>query len=199
MEENKEVKLKKKIVLRQKKDIAAFTFNGLLKVKCSWEEGGVSSDLDLCLFFRRKDGQVGGVFAKEYRQKKSDEGCLSEFPFMLHKGDVKSSPDSPLAEEQINIASLNGIDTAYVCVLAYDAALNGEEVSFAGCNGKVELMSDSGDYLEVPIDTDKSGHLYLICTIKNENGINSVMNEGNIMDLSTAYNKIPAFSFICEE
>lgn len=69
MEENKEVKLKKKIVLRQKKDIAAFTFNGLLKVKCSWEEGGVSSDLDLCLFFKRKDGQVGGVFAKEYRQK----------------------------------------------------------------------------------------------------------------------------------
>ena len=52
MEENKEVKLKKKIVLRQKKDIAAFTFNGLLKVKCSWEEGGVSSDLDLCLFFK---------------------------------------------------------------------------------------------------------------------------------------------------
>ena len=49
------------------------------------------------------------------------------------------------------------------------------------------------------VDTDKSGHLYLICTIKNENGINSVMNEGNIMDLSTAYNKIPAFSFICEE
>ena len=118
---------------------------------------------------------------------------------MLHKGDVKSSPESPLAEEQINIASLNDIDTAYVCVLAYDAARNGEEVSFAGCNGKVELMSDSGDYLEVPIDTDKSGHLYLICTIKNENGINSVMNEGNIMDLSTAYNKIPAFSFICEE
>ena len=32
-----------------------------------------------------------------------------------------------------------------------------------------------------------------------QNGINSVMNEGNIMDLSTAYNKIPAFSFICEE
>lgn len=195
---SEEIKLKPKIVLRRKQEPAVFTFNGLLKVKCSWKEGIVSSDLDLCMFYKRKDGQSGGVFSKLYRQKKSDEGTLEQFPYMLHKGDVKASSDAPYAEEQINVSSLDEIDTAYVCVLAYDAAIEGEEVSFAGCEAKVELMSDAGDYLEVPLDESLPGSLCLICTIKNEQGENSVINSGTIMDLSSAVEKIPGFELLIQ-
>ncbi|MBQ5360681.1 MAG: methionine adenosyltransferase, partial [Lachnospiraceae bacterium] len=38
------------------------------------------TDLDLCLFFKKKDGEVGGVFSNEYRSKKSDLGTLDKFP-----------------------------------------------------------------------------------------------------------------------
>ena len=79
-----EVQLKRKITLRRKEKPAEFTFDGLLKVKLLWQS---KTDLDLCIFFKRKDGQIGGVFSSAFRQKKSDLGNLSEFPFMLHKGD----------------------------------------------------------------------------------------------------------------
>lgn len=77
-----EVQLKRKITLRRKEKPAEFTFDGLLKVKLLWQS---KTDLDLCIFFKRKDGQIGGVFSSAFRQKKSDLGNLSEFPFMLHK------------------------------------------------------------------------------------------------------------------
>lgn len=190
-----EVQLKRKVVLRRKEKPAEFTFTGLLKVKLLWQS---STDLDLCLFFKKKDGEVGGVFSSAFRQKKSDLGSLDSFPFMLHKGDKPEPAEGGESVEQINVASLNDIDTAYVCVLNYSKAIDGEEVNFAQDSGRVEIMSDSGDYFEVTIDSETQGHVYSVCSIKNNNGENSVMNEGEVMDLGTAFDKIPGFAMICE-
>ena len=163
-----EVQLKRKITLRRKEKPAEFTFDGLLKVKLLWQS---KTDLDLCIFFKRKDGQIGGVFSSAFRQKKSDLGNLSEFPFMLHKGDEAEPAPGGESIEQINIAQ---------------------------DSGRVEIQSDSGDYLEVLIDATEDGHVYHVCSIKNNEGINSVINEGVVMDLGTAFDKIPGFSLICE-
>ena len=190
-----EVQLKRKITLRRKEKPAEFTFGGLLKVKLLWQS---STDLDLCIFFTRKNGEIGGVFSSAFRQKKSDLGSLTEFPFMLHKGDEPEPANGGESIEQVNIASLNDIDTANVCVLNYSKAINGEEVNFAQDSGRIEIQSDSGDYLEVLIDASEDGHVYHVCSIKNKDGVNSVMNEGVVMDLGTAFDKIPGFSLICE-
>ena len=190
-----EVTLKKKITLRRKEEQAAFTFSGKLKVKLIWSS---DTDLDLCLFFKKKDGSIGGIFSNEYRGKKSDLGDLSKFPFMLHMGDNKEPAPGGEETEQINIASLSEIDTAYVCIVNYNAAVEGEDVTYADEGGRVELQSDSGDYLEVLIDATEDGHVYHVCSIKNNEGINSVINEGVVMDLGTAFDKIPGFSLICE-
>ena len=53
-----EVTLKKKITLRKKQEECAFTFSGKLKVKLLWNS---PTDLDLCIFFKKKDGEVGGA------------------------------------------------------------------------------------------------------------------------------------------
>lgn len=189
------VQLKKKVTLRRKGKPVVFTFSGLLKVKLLWQS---STDLDLCMFFKKKDGEVGGVFSSAFRQKKSDLGTLTDFPFMLHKGDEPEPAEGSESIEQVNVASLNEIDTAYVCVLNYSKAIDGEEVSFAEDSGRVEIQSDSGDYLEVVIDAAEQGHVYHVCSIKNNDGENSVMNEGVVMNLGTAFDKIPGFSLICE-
>ena len=189
------VQLKKKVTLKKKKKPAVFTFSGLLKIKLLWQS---STDLDLCMFFKKKDGEVGGVFSSAFRQKKSDLGSLTDFPFMLHKGDKPEPAEGSESIEQVNVASLNEIDTAYVCVLNYSKAIDGEEVNFAEDSGRVEIQSDSGDYLEVVIDAAEQGHVYHVCSIKNNDGENSVMNEGVVMDLGTAFDKIPGFSLICE-
>lgn len=189
------VQLKRKVTLRRKEKPAVFTFTGLLKVKLLWQS---LTDLDLCMFFKKKNGEVGGVFSSAFRQKKSDLGSLTEFPFMLHKGDEAEPEAGGESVEQINVASLNEIDTAYVCVLNYSKAIDGEEVNFAQDSGRVEIQSDNGDYFEVIIDATEQGHVYNVCSIKNDNGQNSVMNEGVVMDLGTAFDKIPGFSLICE-
>ena len=108
-----EVQLKRKITLRRKEKPAEFTFDGLLKVKLLWQS---KTDLDLCIFFKRKDGQIGGVFSSAFRQKKSDLGNLSEFPFMLHKGDEAEPAPGGESIEQINIASLNDICLLYTSI-----------------------------------------------------------------------------------
>lgn len=189
------VQLKRKVTLRRKEQPAVFSFSGLLKVKLLWNS---STDLDLCIFFKKKSGDVGGVFSSGFRQKKSDMGSLTEFPFMLHKGDSAEPEAGGESVEQINVANLDEIDTAYVCVLNYGKAIEGEDVNFAQDSGRVEIQSDSGDYFEVVIDSDQPGQVYSVCSIKNNDGVNAVVNEGVPMDLGSAFDKIPGFSLICE-
>ncbi len=189
-----EVTLKKKITLKKKGETADFTFGGKLKIKLMWSS---ATDLDLCLFFKKKDGNVGGVFSNEYRGKKSDLGSLDQFPYILHMGDKKEPSAGDEQVEQINVANLAEIDTAYVCIVNYGAALAQEEVTYADEGGRVELQSDSGDYLEVLADSKDEGPIYCVCSIKNNDGVNALKNESRVMDLGTAFEEIPGFSLIC--
>lgn len=189
-----EVTLKKKVTLRRKEEQAAFTFTGKLKVKLFWSS---DTDLDLCLFFKKKDGSNGGVFSNEYRGKKSDLGFLDKFPFMQHLGDNKEPALGGEETEQINVASLSEIDTAYICIVNYGAAIEGEDVTYAQEGGRVELQSDSGDYLEVLADSSDEGPVYLVCSIHNSDGNYALKNESKVMDLSAAFDEIPGFSLIC--
>ena len=189
-----EVKLKKKITLRRKQEECAFTFTGKLKVKLFWSS---STDLDLCLFFKKKNGEVGGVFSKEYRGKRSDLGSLEQFPFMLHLGDNKEPAPGGEETEQINIASLADIEQAFICIVNYDAAIDQRDVTYADEGGRVELQSDSGDYLEVLADSKDEGHVYCVCSIKNNDGEYALKNESRVMDLATAFDDVPGFALIC--
>lgn len=190
-----EIKLKRKVTLMRKQKPAEFTFSGLLKIKLLWES---KTDMDLLVFFKKKDGSVGGVFSNLFRGKKSDLGSLTEFPYMEHKGDNPEPSPGGESVEQVNVANLDEIENAYVLVLNYNKAIEGDESNFAEYSGRVEIMSDSGDYFEVNIDSAEMGHVYHVCTINNKDGENSVYNEGVVMDLSTAFNKIPGFSLITE-
>ena len=169
-----------------------------MKVKLFWSS---PTDLDLCLFFKKKNGEVGGVFSNEYRGRKSDLGNLNEFPYMLHMGDNKEPAAGDEETEQINVASLNEIDEAYICIVNYDAAVEEEDVTYAEEGGRVELQSDSGDYLEVIADSAEHGPIYCVCSIKNKDGVNSLKKSGSdlpeVMDLGTAFEKIPGFALIC--
>ena len=189
-----EVNLKKKITLRRKQEECAFTFTGKLKVKLFWSS---STDLDLCLFFKKKNGEVGGVFSNEYRGKRSDLGSLEQFPFMLHLGDNKEPAPGGEETEQINIASLADIEQAFICIVNYDAAIDQRDVTYADEGGRVELQSDSGDYLEVLADSKDEGHVYCVCSIKNNDGEYALKNESRVMDLATAFDDVPGFALIC--
>ena len=59
----------------------------------------------------------------------------------------------------------------------YNAAVEGEDVTYADEGGRVELQSDSGDYLEVLADSKEEGHVYCVCSIKNKDGVYALKNE----------------------
>lgn len=191
-----EIKLKKKITLRRKQEEATFTFGGKLRVNLYWTS---KTDLDLCLFFRKKDGEVGGVFSNEYRGKRSDLGSLDKFPFILHMGDNKEPAPGGEESEQVNIADLSDIDQAFVCIVNYGAAIEGEDVTYKDEGGRIEVKSDTGDYLEVLADSQDEGHVYCVCEIKNRGDGNfALINRSQVMTLSKAFEDIPGFALICE-
>ena len=79
----------------------------------------------------------------------------------------------------------------------YGAAIEGEDVTYADEGGRVEVQSDSGDYLEVLADSKDEGHVYCVCSINNNGGEFALKNESRVFDLSTAFDEIPGFSLIC--
>ena len=181
------VTLKKNITLKRNGEAADYTYRGKFKINLFRISQTYN---DLCLFFKKKNGEVGGIFSNEYRGRKSDLGNLNDFPYMLHMGDNKEPSEGEEETEQINVANLNEIDEAYVCIVNYDAAVEEEDVTYAEEGGRVELQSDSGDYLEVIADSSDHGPIYCVCTIKNNDGVNSLKKSGGdedhpeVMDLS---------------
>lgn len=188
------IKLKKKITLRKKESVA-FTFTNKLKVELLWSS---KTDLDLCLFFKKHDGEVGGVFSKDYRGRKDDLGSLDKFPFIIHMGDEpEPGDDVDCSIEKINVKDLSQIAEAYVCIVNYDAAVEQRDVTYAEEGGRVQLQSDSGDFLEVNADSTDHGPIYLVCSIANRDGEYALKEEGKVLDLSGAFYNIPGFSLIC--
>ena len=144
MSDQPQVRLKRKVTLRRKEE-AAFTFTGRLKVRLLWQS---ETDLDLCLFFKKKDGEVGGVFSDLFRSRMTDRGALDQFPYILHLGDSPEPGEGSESVEQINVGSLADLEQAYVCIVNYGAATDGRDVTFADESGRVEITSDAGDNLE---------------------------------------------------
>lgn len=189
-----EVTLKPKVTLRKKGQTAPFTFNERLQIEMVWS---TETDLDLCVFWRTKDGQEGGVFSDEYRQNKDDMGTLDKFPFILHYGDEKQPRPGGESNEQIRVKSIETLSELYVCVVNYDAAIGNKNVTFHEHKGHVEITTDTGDNFEVPVDDERTGHVYIVCKIENSDAGKNAINKGDVITLGEAFSQIPGFNLIC--
>lgn len=189
-----EVTLKPKVTLKRKGEAAPFTFNQKLQIEMVWN---TETDLDLCLFWKTKDGQEGGVFSNEYNQNMADLGSLDKFPFILHTGDEKTPRPGGESNEQIKVKTIDTLAELYVVVLNYDAAIDSQNVTFSEHSGRVEITTDTGDYFEVPVDDSRAGHVYVVCKIENSDAGKKASNKGDVLTLGQAFNQIPGFKLIC--
>jgi uncharacterized protein involved in tellurium resistance len=188
-----EITLKPKVSLKRKGEAAPFTFNERLQIEMIWSS---DTDLDLCLFWKTKDGKIGGVFSDEYNQNKDDLGSLDKFPFILHTGDAKTPRPGGEENEVIKVKNIDALSELYVIVLNYDAAIDNKNVTFNEHSGKVEITTDTGDNFEVPVDDNKAGHVYVVCKIENTDAGKKAINEGRVLTLGEAFTQIPGFSLI---
>ncbi len=189
-----EVTLKPKVTLKRKGEAAPFTFNEKLQIEMVWN---TKTDLDLCLFWKTKDGQEGGVFSNEYNQNMADLGSLDKFPFILHTGDEKTPRPGGESNEQIKVKTIDTLAELYVVVLNYDAAIDSQNVTFSEHSGRVEITTDTGDNFEVPVDDSRAGHVYVVCKIENSDAGKKASNKGDVLTLGQAFNQIPGFKLIC--
>jgi hypothetical protein len=189
-----EVTLKKKVTLRRKSDSALFTFNEKLQIDMKWS---THTDLDLCLFWKTKNGEIGGVFSDSFRQNKEDLGSLEKFPFVYHYGDELAPEDGGESQETIRIKTMDSLSELYVVVLNYEKAVDNIPSTFQEDSGRVEIKTDAGDNLEVFVDSEDSGHVYVVCKIENSDSGKKAINMREVMTLGDAFNKIPGFELIC--
>lgn len=189
-----EVTLKPKVTLRRKGESAPFTFNEKLQIEMVWS---TETDLDLCVFWKTKDGQEGGVFSNEYRQNNDDMGTLDKFPFIKHSGDEKAPRPGGESYEQIKVKSIDTLSELFIVVVNYDAATDNKNVTFNEHKGRVEITTDTGDNFEVPVDDERSGHVYIVCKIENGDAGKKAINKGEVITLGQAFQQIPGFKLIC--
>jgi uncharacterized protein involved in tellurium resistance len=189
-----EVTLKTKVTLKRNGEAAPFTFNEKLQIEMVWSS---DTDLDLCLFWKTNDGKEGGVFSDGYNQNTEDLGHLDKYPFIEHQGDRKTPRPGGEENEVIKVKSIDAMSELYVVVLNYKKAINNLPVTFSQDSGRVEITTDTGDSLEVLVDSPEGGHVYLICKIENQDGVKKTINERRVLTLSQAFSDIPGFKLIC--
>ena len=186
-------KIRPKIQIRPKQ-AAGFSFNERIIVTLTWS---TKTDLDLCVFFKTKKGDEGGVFSNEYRSRKSDLGFLDKFPFIKHSGDKKDPIPGAESSEEIRIASLDNMEAVYILIVNYTAALNEDSVTFAEHSGKLLLRSDIEDQddLEIDVNSSDEGQVYYIGKITKEDTY-MLSNECKVLYLADAFDDIPGFNLI---
>jgi len=189
-----EVTIKPKVTLKRKGEAAPFTFNERLQIEMVWS---LDTDLDLCLFWKTKDGREGGVFTDEYNQNRDDLGFLDKFPFIKHSGDEKIPRRGGESNEQIKVKNIDALSELYVIVLNYDAAIDNKNVTFNEHRGRIEITTDTGDNFEVPLDDSCAGHVYVVCKIENSGTSKKAINKGDVLSLGQAFTQIPGFKLIC--
>lgn len=190
------------ITIREKSGII-FTFKDEMNVrlfgKAAKSVERSARDLDLCLFYCRTDGRLGGVFSDEYRDSPNDLGSLDRFPYILHRGDHILRTSTGDAGEKIEIVKLDEIESACICVVDYEAALNGLPALFDDARAYVEFSTREGDNHRCNLKSPDSGAVYWVASIsKGADGPQCLKRKRKVLSVAEAAEHIPGFKLICK-
>ena len=92
-----------------KNESLEFHNQGFFDIILGWDdfqEGKWMEDIDLCAFFRKRNGETGGVFNNTYNHNKVTEGSLSESPFIFLFGEERINPKYK-CEDIIRVANID--------------------------------------------------------------------------------------------
>jgi hypothetical protein len=206
-----EVRLKPKVTLKRKGDVAEVATFSRMVVNVNWtlevinnDTGELGPDFDLMAYYKCKDGREGGICSSAFNQNIADMGYLDKFPWMQLNKDAKADSNSKAGDqesEEMKIASLEEFETVYICVLNFEDAIEGIKACFGNYNGYVSVQTDSesGDNnFEVPLDSRDEGHIIVVCKIDNSSGKPRLINENRVLSLGQFAKEIPGSKLILE-
>ena len=186
----------------QKYESIEISYQGTIDVILGWDDLWDDSkqlqiildDADLCVFYKTKTGEVGGVFPNEYSQKHT-EGSLVQFPFIFRMGEERLYPKYQ-CEEIIRIARLHEMKELYIVAIDYHASVENE----TGFGAPVTLETVGTDPL-IKINYSRNsyeqGSILLLAVLEEKcDGSLVITNKSKLMTMSEAFDSIPGFATI---
>lgn len=149
----------------KKKDLS------IIDVKMYWTKG---ADLDLHAFYKTKSGEFGQVYFGE-------KGKLDGKPFILLDKDAGVGGTAGKNEENLRIKNLNHFSSIIIAanIFRFLGFLHTND-NFAKYDGKVEIKTDTGDSVIVPLMSEEKGRWCIIAKIDNTADHPSVININKI-------------------
>jgi len=169
------MELKPKVTLKQKGDSAGLQLKqkGATSVhaKLTWTK---AVDMDLHCFYRTKDGAFGHVYF-------GDKGKAGEPPYIVLDEDAGVGNTAGDNEENIRIEQLDHLDSLIIAtnIFKFFGFLSKGE-NFAKYDGRVEVTTNAGDVIEVPLTSEELGKWCVIAKIDNTSSAPKVINVNQV-------------------
>ena len=153
-------------------------FNNL-KITLVWTS---AVDLDLLVFYKTLDGQVGGIFSENYRG--GSLGSLDQPPFIALSGDAGVGASGGDNREVVDISKLDSFEALCVCALNFTDASSGSNNVFADYDARVEVTTDKGEAFQVRLDSREPGPVAMICKLLPTFLGSDLINTSEVMSLA---------------
>ncbi len=142
------MELQQKIVLKKKNETHSLSPASLAGaiITLIWTS---LLDLDVMMFFKKKDGTLGGVFSDEY------PGGDLHGSFAEHSGDAGVECEAGEKSETITLKQIpDDIEQIDVMCLDYTAASEGRKTSFSELMAKISIQAPGQQPIEIHMDPD---------------------------------------------
>lgn len=152
-------------------------------------------DLDLMVFYKAKDGKVGGVFSDNYAG--GTMGNLNTFPFIMLSQDAGVGAKGGENEEDVRITKLDDMAELYICTLNFTDASQNRAASFSRYDAHIVVADDRGESVGVPLDSTQNGTVAVIAKIDNTSPMGAkLINLNKVMDFNAFQSSIPGANLL---
>ena len=131
-----------------------------LKVELVWTS---PVDLDLMVFYKTREGLVGGVFSDHYEG--GSLGDLEHAPWIELSGDAGVGASDGEKREVLHIARMDSFEQLCVCALNFTDASADSRGVFANYDAHVKVTTDQGEAFRVNLASDEPGSVAMICKL----------------------------------
>lgn len=157
-----------------------------LKVDLVWSS---AVDLDLMAFYKTSDGRTGGVYSSNYSG--GNMGELNSFPYMQLSGDEGVGATGGDNRETMRITQLDDIEELYVCAVNFTDAKSGNTSVFANFDARVEVNTDRGDSMEIPLDSTDHGSVAILAEFTKGFMGAELSNKSEVLGFKQFKSKVP--------
>jgi len=141
-------------------------------------------NLDLLVFYKTREGKIGGVYSSDYPT--GNPGKLHEFPFIQLGQSLQPN------QQLFKFADLYLYETIQLVVISHEEVKVRTRKSYIEYRPRIELIFDNQQQVQIPLYLRKIGAVLLFCQISTDSaGQIEVLNNIDIVSLKQFQDTVP--------